>query len=348
MTYGVSIGAPMFLFVAVVFATTAVGGAIMLVFALFMVGMAVLMQMPWNSAFNTFEDMITMDMALRKALDEQSTQGAATKEIATALAELRSALMESYYDALAIHLQTDTLTYGTNDANLLKIDLSNQSDGTTGTDLEEGHGGVKAEWTPAVGKSQNVETLRTDRVDRTNDHNPSTKLYFGLEHTDNKRTWLECDPNAPPPLLQVLLSAGWTVKVTHSIVEHVQEWVADVQTPSLPVSASLESSSSSEESASSSASLNRLNRTDDARPTNPPLPTLVIDVPPREETVARIPQLDLTVPDSSAGWVGLLGPNQSRAIGRSELELATLTRCGYRFDRCFSNHREATAWLSEV
>jgi hypothetical protein len=54
-----------------------------------------------------------------------------------------------------------------------------------------------------------------------------------------------------------------------------------------------------------------------------------------------------TPPPSTTGWVGLLEPNQSRALGHSALEISTLTSFGYQVKHCFHTHEEAITWLGE-
>jgi hypothetical protein len=58
-------------------------------------------------------------------------------------------------------------------------------------------------------------------------------LYLGLEQGDGSCTWLKCEPNSPPPLLNVLLSTGWSVKVTHLSVPSIRNWVTGTD-PSPP------------------------------------------------------------------------------------------------------------------
>jgi len=119
------------------FALIPLAGALFLVFGIFFTVAFVLMQMPMNPAFNCFEDLIIMETALREALDKaMQVASPSAKDFSTVLVELRTALMESYYDALAIHLQTEVLTYGIHDTTLQQINLN--ENGTTGTDLEEG------------------------------------------------------------------------------------------------------------------------------------------------------------------------------------------------------------------
>jgi hypothetical protein len=46
-------------------------------------------------------------------------------------------------------------------------------------------------------------------------------------------------------------------------------------------------------------------------------------------------------------WVGLHGPNQSRALGHSALEIATLTGFGYQVAQCFPTRLNRELWRNQ-
>lgn len=132
----------------------AIAGALTLVMGGLLLVAAVVMQMPWNPAYNLFEDMILMESQLRQAVLEEETGRVSSssssdptmndnnnnnndRDTPKALAELRAAMLESYYDALAIHLQTDTLTHGTHDPGLLHIRLHNDDNDSSDKNEED-------------------------------------------------------------------------------------------------------------------------------------------------------------------------------------------------------------------
>jgi hypothetical protein len=181
-----------------------------------------------------------------------------------------------------------------------------------------------------------------NQTHRDNDHEDSANLsplYLGLEQKDGSRTWMECDPNSPPPLLNVLLGTGWAVKVTYSSVPSVRNWVSSTDPPPL----FREPIRGQPPEYRDLAALSPPRRALKA-PEGPP--------GPRGRTTQGTQATHTGTPEEPTpptitGWVGLSGPNQSRAIGHSELEIATLTSFGYQVAHCFTTHGEAITWLGE-
>lgn len=90
----------------------AIAGALTLVMGGLLLVAAVVMQMPWNPAYNLFEDMILMESQLREAVLEEETGRVSSssssdptmndddnnnndRDTPKALAELRAAMLES-------------------------------------------------------------------------------------------------------------------------------------------------------------------------------------------------------------------------------------------------------------
>ena len=177
-------------------------------------------------------------------------------------------------------------------------------------------------------------------TNETDDSASRSPLYLGLEQNDGSRTWLKCEPNSPPPLLNVLLSTGWVVRVTHSSPEGARKWVA-LTGPPAPATQPILGDQPAD-----SRDIGDLSPTGQARGAleGPPMHRRVT----RQTALAAPPDLtDEPPPRTPTGWVGLQGPNQSRALGHSSLEVATLTNVGFQATRCFTTHGEAVTWLGE-
>jgi hypothetical protein len=188
---------------------------------------------------------------------------------------------------------------------------------------------------PPVGEEQEpaAEPTRTgrthdahDTIDLISETDKAPPIYMGLANSQDQRTWLTCEPDNPPALLNVLLGSGWTVRNTFTTAVQAHTW-ATTRGPSTSTT------------------------------TPGPTPAVTVTPPTRRQADIRGPLWATEAVDrrdqpqpvthDSPGWVGLTGPNGSRAVGQSQQEVTTLTGYGYRYDKCFDNPDDASRWTSE-
>jgi hypothetical protein len=165
-----------------------------------------------------------------------------------------------------------------------------------------------------------------ETIDLISETDKAPPIYMGLANPQDQRSWLTCEPDDPPALLNVLLGSGGTVRNTVTTAVQAHTW-ATIRGPSTST-------------------------------TVPgPTPAATVTPPAWRQADIRGPLWATEDVDrqngpppganNTPGWVGLTGPNGSRAVGQSQQEVNTLTEYGYRYDKCFANPEEAARWATE-